>query len=177
MRLLVRSTRSLVRLENPQSILKPKEQKAVLYETHNKKKKEERKPTKTTINGIDQLIDKMSKLSVDDPGYARAFFKALLTNPKITQIFEKPRKESTTGNNRILVLRNLGKYYLDLLPMPLEHPLTPLPNHPLTTLDLFRRGELVYNQREELGLPGYLLLIRKTPRKPRAKGKFAPNYY
>ncbi|KAF8547329.1 hypothetical protein OG21DRAFT_1490321 [Imleria badia] len=67
--------------------------------SHMKKHKEEKKSTKAPSREIDQLINDMSKLNISDPAYVVAYFKALMINPKVTQVFDKLKKEGALGRD------------------------------------------------------------------------------
>ncbi|KAG8213826.1 hypothetical protein J3R82DRAFT_10545 [Butyriboletus roseoflavus] len=103
-----------------------------------------------------------------------------MINPKITQVFDKPKKPNNIGEGRY---RNSDTQVpRQKMSRPTATPnsrITPMtPNQPpfncfgcgshQHTLrnynpiqDLVRRGELVYNQRGQLGIPGYDYLLRR----------------
>ena len=55
----------------------------------------------TKDDSIDDLISKMSKLSINEPAYAVAYFKALTISPIISEVFARPIvRGNTSGPNQ-----------------------------------------------------------------------------
>ena len=134
-----------------------------------RKHKEEKKSSKTTSTDIDRLIDDKSSLSISDPAYTWAYYKAFMLNPSITQIFNKPKQQvalnpssNTTGAERrqthssTMMTTQSNICSPNTLPLFLcygcsSHQHT-LRNCQLIQ-DLLCRGLLVYNQWRHITLP------------------------
>ena len=66
------------------------------------KPKEEAASNKKAPNEINSLIEEMSKLSLTDPNYAKAYFKALSIEPLMSQIVAKPQRADSSNNQKLV---------------------------------------------------------------------------